>query len=455
MRPIAPVRILAAGLLVVLGGCRDLSSPGDDELLGRRGGGAARCAEPVPDAQIPLPIAPASQRVDLVVPTFSNPTSVTNPLFPISQLHSAILLGTSDGERLRVETTLLPGTRTIDLGDRKVETLVSQYVAYLNGRILEVALDFYAQAEGGAAWYFGEDVFNYEAGVIANTDGTWIACKNGPAAMIMPANPQVGNVYRPENAFPIVFEEVTVKAIGLTLDGPRGLVTGGILVEELHLDATTEEKLFAPGYGEFSTGSGKDLEAIALAVPTDALPGPVPAQLVTIVSAADALFEAAGEDDWATAGTHLASITAAWDSYRAGGVPAALGEQLSTALKELSQGVHGKKAEAARQGALDVALAALDFELRYLPPATIDLRRFGLRLAQILVDADADDAAGVTGDVATLEWILQRFAHTLKGADLTRIRQQLGLLKEAAKDGDLDEAAEVAEELRELVAGLP
>ena len=31
----------------------------------------------------PLPVAPDSQRVDLATPTFSNPTRITNPLFPI------------------------------------------------------------------------------------------------------------------------------------------------------------------------------------------------------------------------------------------------------------------------------------------------------------------------------------------------------------------------------------
>ena len=50
-----------------------------------------------------------------------------------------------------------------------MRTLVSQYVAYLGGRIQEVALDFYAQADDGSVWYFGEDVYNYEKGAVADT----------------------------------------------------------------------------------------------------------------------------------------------------------------------------------------------------------------------------------------------------------------------------------------------
>ena len=64
-------------------------------------------------------------------------------------------------------------------GDQ-VETLESQYVAFLDGRLHEVALDWYAQDDGGAVWYFGEDVFNYEDGAVADTGGTWLAGARRP-----------------------------------------------------------------------------------------------------------------------------------------------------------------------------------------------------------------------------------------------------------------------------------
>ena len=41
-----------------------------------------------------LPLAPESERVDLTAPPFSDPTNVTNPLFPISDLHSVLGLRT-------------------------------------------------------------------------------------------------------------------------------------------------------------------------------------------------------------------------------------------------------------------------------------------------------------------------------------------------------------------------
>jgi hypothetical protein len=129
---------------------------------------ATRVPQPTPAqlaaAGLTFPVAPERARVDLVAPQFSHSTNVTNPLFPISRLHSAILNGHVDGEPLKIETTLLPDTRVIEWSPGQcVRTLVSQFVAYLGGRIEEVALDFYAQADDGSVWYFGEDVFNTNA----------------------------------------------------------------------------------------------------------------------------------------------------------------------------------------------------------------------------------------------------------------------------------------------------
>src|SRR3990170_3400000 len=165
-----------------------------------------------------LPVAPASERVDLARPSFSNPTQVTNPLHPTSRVNSVLMLGRVDRLPFRTEVTLLPETKTIAWNGQQVETRASQYVAFLDGRVHEVALDWYAQADDGSVWYFGEDVFNYEDGVVAD--------------------PHVGDVYRPENIPGLVFEEVTVRAVRQTMHGPRGRVDGAILVEELHMDGT-------------------------------------------------------------------------------------------------------------------------------------------------------------------------------------------------------------------------
>ena len=68
--------------------------------------------------------------------------------------------------------TLLDHTRVIPWAGMQVEVAVSQYVAFLRGRIHEVAYDLYAQDDAGNVWYFGEDVYNFLDGSIGDTHGT-------------------------------------------------------------------------------------------------------------------------------------------------------------------------------------------------------------------------------------------------------------------------------------------
>ncbi len=425
---------------------------------------ASDSPEPATADEALLPTAPDDQRVDLDEPSFSNPTEITNPLFPISELHSALLLGNDEGRPLRIETVLLSEPKIIEVNGQQVETLVSQFVSYLDGRIHEVALDWYGQADDGSVWYFGEDVFNYEDGVVADMDGTWLAGKDGPVAMIMPADPQVGQAYRPENIPDRVFEEVTVNSIGLTVTGPRGPVEGAMIGRENHLlEGYYEEKTFAPGYGEFTSGVGGNLEALALAVPTDALPGPAPAELAAVSSGATDIFEATETGDWEAATAGLEAIRAAWATHQASGnVPQLLGVQMTRALDALAgdaltPAVDARNAEGAREAALDVALASLDLQLQYRPPVEIDLARFDLWAHQLAVDTGSDepDPGHVAGDVTTLEWIWDRVAHTLDASVVERIDAQLSDLRAAADDEDVSAAAEAVPALLETLAGLP
>ena len=137
--------------------------------------------------------------------------------------------------------------------------------------------------------------------------------------MIMPADPKVGSNYRPENIAGLVFEEVNVKEVGKTVAGPRGPVDGAITVRELHDDGSTEDKIFAPGYGEFFTGSGGDVEALAVAVPTDSLSGGVPAPLGTLETGAADIFDLAARGRWNQAARTSSQMADAWAAHRGTG----------------------------------------------------------------------------------------------------------------------------------------
>jgi hypothetical protein len=404
-----------------------------------------------------LPLAPDSQRVDLATPPFSHPTEVTNPLFPIGKLHSAVLNGVIDGKPFHTETTLLPYTRALEWpAGHQVEALVSQYAAFLDGRIQEVALDYYAQADDGSVWYFGEDVFDYnEDGLIAFTTDSWLTGQDGPPAMIMPAHPKVGQAFRTENIPGLVFEQVTVKTVGKTVPGPSGPVDGVMVGEELHDDGMTSDKVFAPGYGEFLTRDQDGVEAMALAVPTDVLDGPPPAELEGISKAADDALDAVSSADWKGASAATDAMTAAWDGYpKAGRVPPRLQPPVNAAIEALSKTILARDQQSAQTAAIDVAQAALDIELRYQSPDEIDLARFELWTRQTVADTAAERLGAVSGDVASLEWTRDRIADRLDPADLSQINSELLALREAEFDKDLAAVSEAAGRVRATAARL-
>jgi hypothetical protein len=440
--------VAAAVVGVIAAGCSDNERSGSSDEPIRQATPAQLEAAGLAE----LPLAPASMRVDLEMPSFSHPTKIDNPLFPIDRLHAAILSGHVEGESFKSETTLLPRTRIIEWPEgRPVETRISQYVAYVGGRLEEVALDYYAQADDGSVWYFGEDVFNYRDGVVADTEGTWLAGREGQAAMIMPANPRVGDAYRSENVPGLVFEEVTIGAVDRTVPGPRGPVSGALIAKELHQDGEREDKTFAPGYGEFFTGGGGSVEALALAVPTDARRGPVPRELEAIAAGADAAFAVSRRQRWRAASAAARRVENAWRLLRARDVPPRLRDELEHAVGHLRRAVEARASRRSADAALELGHAGLDLQLRYRPPAEIDRARFELWARRLLVDTKARDVAAAKGDLATLEWIRDRFAQTLDPVGRTRVDAVLGALRTRLNEDDLRGAAAETARLRQAL----
>lgn len=389
-----------------------------------------------------LPTAPRDRRVDLGRPVFSDPTAVTNPLHPTATVRQVVYGGQVDGKPFRSEVTLLPTRRTIEWRGERIEALVSQYLSLSNGRLQEVATDWYAQADDGAVWYLGEDVSNYEDGRVADTNGTWVSGPDAPPAMIMPAHPKPGDVYRPENAPPAVFEEVTVSSVDQTVSGPSGPVAGAITVEELHLDGTREKKTFAPGYGEFSTGNPHgDLEAAMLALPTDARTGRVPPTVDTLVTATRRTAEAVSAADWTAAASSASAVARAWSAARPADL-AQLSTQMNRDIDALTTATRAAEEPEARDAALRVAQNALDLRSRYQP---VDTARFALWARQLVLDAEARDTAAVSGDHACLKWTFDRIRDELPNAAV--IDERLSTVESAVTGGDLAAAARQAETL--------
>jgi hypothetical protein len=418
--------------------------------------GAAHAADPQPCGTYSgRGCAPDSRRVDLTPPVFSDPTQVDNPLFPISNLHSVVFLGREEGHPFRSETTLLPGTGAVSYAGRQIPVLISQYMAWRDGRLEEVARDRYAQADDGSVWYLGEDVIDYARGHAVTTEGTWLAGREGPPAMIMPAHPRAGDVFRTENVPGIVFEQVTVKATGRTVAGPHGPVTGAMIGEELHLDRTTERKTFAPGYGEFLTGAGRNVEALAVATPADALPGPPPVALQRLDAGAAGMLSSVEADDWRSARSTLGRIRAAWRSLRRAGQPPLISAAVDRTVGRLRTAVRRRRALRTLNTALDLQQSGLDLQLRYRPRGAVDRDRLELWCQRLRVDARAHDPAAVSADATTLTWIRDRLAGTLSPEQQRVTDAELGRIRAAADGRRTAPAADHAARLIGLLREIP
>jgi hypothetical protein len=195
---------------------------------------------------------------------FKNPTNLTNPYFPVAPGKKYIYEGqTSDGLE-HIEEQRLTTTKTI-MG---ITCIIVNYKAYLNGKLIEEAWDWYAQDDNGTVWYFGEDVNNYNTnGVLTDHNGSWEAGVDGAKpGTIMPANPQVGVKYREEYYFNHAEDEAEVTGTGLTVTIPFGnynncIKTRNFTVLEPDLN---ENKYYAPGIGLVKEENVADKEEIRL-----------------------------------------------------------------------------------------------------------------------------------------------------------------------------------------------
>jgi len=217
------------------------------------------------------------------------------------------------------------------------------------------------------------------------------------------------------------------------------------------MDGKTEGKLFAPSYGEFYTSDASDVEALALAVPTDALPSPLPAELGNLYSGALDVFDAAQSKDWNAASATIKKMSAAWETYRADEVPKKIEPRMNDTLAALTEAVDAHDAERTRQAAIDAAQSSLDLRLQYRPRTEIDLARFDLWAAQVTLDALAGDSGAVGGDVFTIGYIRDRILNTLDDADVVRVDTEVQKLQVAAADDDLAAASDAAERLRDTL----
>src|SRR5262249_54597117 len=105
---------------------------------------------------------------------FSAPLTVDNPMFPLVAGTQFVYRGTivegGESKRHSVVFTVTDLSKVVD----HVRTVVAWDRDFLEGRLQEQELAFFAQDDQGNVWNFGEYPEEYEHGRFAGAPSTWI-----------------------------------------------------------------------------------------------------------------------------------------------------------------------------------------------------------------------------------------------------------------------------------------
>jgi hypothetical protein len=93
----------------------------------------------------------------------------------------------------------------------------------VDGILVEVSINWYAQDNKGNVWYFGEDSKEYQDGAVIGTEGSWEAGTNGAVqGIIMEAHPKIGDIYQQEVAPGVAMDMAQVLSKTKSIKIPRG-----------------------------------------------------------------------------------------------------------------------------------------------------------------------------------------------------------------------------------------
>ena len=234
-------------------------------------------------ALLALCALPASASVPVGPPVFTTPTTVDNTFFPFVPGAVTVTIGKVDGKPDIIVDLFLTETRVFTTGaSGQVEARELQETEFVGGSLIEISHNWFAQADDGTVYYFGETVDEYDdTGAIVSHEGSWLV--GGPTlpsdppetvsvtdpGLFMPATPEIGDVFMPEDAAPAAQEQDTIEAVDLKQSTPAGKFTGVIRVHEFGaIDGDVETKWYAPGQGVIrAKAKGESSKLAATSIP--------------------------------------------------------------------------------------------------------------------------------------------------------------------------------------------
>jgi len=190
--------------------------------------------------------------------------SVTNMYFPLKPGKIYTYRSqTQDGIETDV-VSVLGDTKTI----LDIKCTVVHDVVSIDGQTIEDTYDWYAQDKDGNVWYMGEDVSNYEDGMLEDKEGSFETGMDGAKpGIIMHAYPVIEMPYRQEYYFNKAEDWGKVVAKNVKVTTTFGSFDNCIKTADwnaLEPDAPIEYKYYAPNVGLVKEEIGDGSEYVDL-----------------------------------------------------------------------------------------------------------------------------------------------------------------------------------------------
>jgi hypothetical protein len=191
---------------------------------------------------------------------FSDPTNIDHRWLPLKPGTQLVYEGYTeeDDERVphRLVVTVTDLTKVID-GVRNVVLWDRDYSA---GELVEAELAFFAQADDGDIWHFGEYPEEYEDGEFVDAP-TWIhGLEGAQAGITIRAEPKLGDPSHAQGWGPEVdwSDRARVHQVGQRTCVPAGCYDNVLVVDEGSKDEPDahQYKYYAPGVGNVRVGYG-------------------------------------------------------------------------------------------------------------------------------------------------------------------------------------------------------
>jgi hypothetical protein len=173
---------------------------------------------------------------------------VSNPYMPLLPGMTYVYKGVQDGKPALDIMTVSRQSKQI-LG---VDVTVVHDRVYINKKLAEDTLDWFAQDKQGNVWYFGEDSKEIENGKVVSTEGSWEAGVNGARpGIVMEAHPRLGDFYGQEHAGKVARDQAKVLNTRATSEVPFGAFTRVLQTKEFTPlePGVVEQKFYARGIG--------------------------------------------------------------------------------------------------------------------------------------------------------------------------------------------------------------